>query len=352
MDLSDADLWAPLIGLGGGLLLGLAARRGRFCTLGAIEDALYADDWNRIRMWAVALAVAISGTFLLDAGGILDLSATLYSRTTWSPVASILGGLIFGYGMAIAGNCGYGALARFGGGDLRSLVIVLVMGLSAYAVLSGPLAPLRVAIFAVEPSSDPVGAVGYAHAISGKLGVAPLVPAFAIAALIGAWALANRAFRQSNTHLLWGGVVGLAIVSAWAGTSLLARHSFDLVTIESHSFTSPVGEALLYLMTASTGDGPGFAIGSVLGVVLGALLGSLSKGQFRWEACDDPGELGRQILGGALMGVGGVLALGCSVGQGLTAFSTLAFSAPLVLAAIAAGAALGLRQLIQGFALR
>ena len=117
----------------------------------------------------------------------------------------------------------------------------------------------------------------------------------------------------------------------------------------SHSFTAPVGDMLLYLMTSS-GGGLGFGIGSVAGVILGAVLGSWSLGHFQWEACDDARELGRQIFGAALMGVGGVTALGCSVGQGLTAFATLAWSAPVTLAAIGVGAALGLRYLIRGFA--
>ncbi|MFK7942323.1 MAG: YeeE/YedE family protein [Paracoccaceae bacterium] len=348
MDLIEINLIetvaaGPLIGLLGGLVLGLAARRGRFCTLGAIEDALYGQDWDRIRMWGLALAVAILGTFVSAHLGMVDISESLYARQGWNPVASILGGLIFGYGMAIAGNCGYGALARLGGGDLRSLVIVIVTGVSAYLIQLGPLAPLRVYLF---PAADPGKSHGYAHFIGENFGFAPLVPAVLVAAGLAAVALVG--LRAKPREMFWGAMVGLAITSGWIGTSLLAEHSFDVVVVESHSFTAPLGETLLFLMTGSAG-GLNFAVGSVTGVVLGALLGSISKGHFRWEACDDPGELGRQILGGFLMGIGGVLALGCSVGQGLTAFSTLAFSAPFVLAAIVAGAALGLRQLIQGF---
>ncbi len=349
MDWLDSQFLSPAIGLIGGLLLGLAARRGRFCTLGAIEDALYGNSWNRIRMWAVALAVAISGTFVLAHVGIVDLSVSLYARFVWNPVASILGGLVFGYGMAIAGNCGYGALARLGGGDLRSFVIVIVTGISAYLVLSGPLAPVRILLFAPEPSAPGV-ASGYAHALADAVGAAPVLPAFGVSLLLLLWALSDRHFRASVNEIFWASVVGLAITSAWLGTSLLAKHSFNVITVESHSFTAPLGETLLFLMIAS-GGGLSFAVGSVIGVVLGACLGSISKGHFRWEACDDPSELGRQMFGGVLMGVGGVLAIGCSVGQGLTAFSTLAFSAPVVLASIFAGAAIGLRQLIQGLRL-
>lgn len=347
MDWADHALALPAVGLVGGVMLGLAARCGRFCTLGAIEDALYGADLKRVRMWAMALAVAILGTFTLASAGALDLSATLYAQTSWNPIASVVGGLIFGYGMAIAGNCGYGALARLGGGDLRSLVIVMVMGISAYAVLSGPLAGLRVALFPIEAAAHG-SSPGYAHLVGGALGTGPLVPALLASLAIGAWALTDPDFRAARTQIMWSTVAGLAIVSAWAGTTFLAANSFDIVAIESHAFTAPVGETLLYLMTASAGA-PGLAIGSVVGVVLGAVIGSIRQGHFRWEACDDPQELGRQILGGALMGIGGILALGCSVGQGLTAFSTLAYSAPVTLAAIVAGAALGLRHLIRGF---
>lgn len=347
MDWSDWGLMPPLVGLAGGVLLGLAARRGRFCTLGAIEDALYADSWHRIRMWAIALAVSITGTFLLAEMGTVQLGETLYSRTVWNPIASIAGGLIFGYGMAIAGNCGYGALARLGGGDLRSLLIVIAMGVAAYIILSGPLSLLRV--FLVRPEIiDQPEPVGYAHLVAKAIGLSPLWPALFVAISLAAWALSDRDFIARRANVFWGVVVGLAVTSGWAGTGYLSQNSFDVVPTESHSFTAPVGETLLYLMTAS-GGGISFAIGSVVGVVLGALIGSISKGHFRWEACDDAQELGRQIWGGALMGVGGVLALGCSVGQGLSAFSVLSFSAPIVLVSIFIGAALGLRQLIRGF---
>lgn len=347
MDWLPSPVASALVGLFGGILLGLAARRGRFCTLGAIEDALYGGDWDRVRMWALALAIAISGTFLLAEVGVLDLSTTIYARFEWNPIGSILGGLIFGYGMAIAGNCGYGALARFGGGDLRSFMIVLVTGISAYITISGPLALARVTVFPNELTETEAPA-GYAQLLGETLSLPAIVPALIIALLLASWAFGARSFRTSRTGILWSMVVGLAIISGWAGSAWIAADSFDAITVGSHTFTAPLGETLIYLMTSS-GGGLGFAVGSVTGVILGALIGSISKGHFRWEACDDPGELGRQILGGALMGVGGVLALGCSVGQGLTAFSTLTYSAPIVLLSIFIGAAVGLRQLIRGF---
>ena len=145
----DGNELSALIGLVGGILLGLAARMGRFCTLGAIEDATYGGSQIRIRMWAIALGLSIISVHFLSNFGLINSLESLYLSTEWDPYSSIVGGLLFGYGMAICGNCGYGALARLGGGDLRSFVIVLVMGVSAYITISGPLAKTRVSLFPV-----------------------------------------------------------------------------------------------------------------------------------------------------------------------------------------------------------
>ncbi|TNF57740.1 MAG: YeeE/YedE family protein [Rhodobacteraceae bacterium] len=338
---------AALVGLLGGVLLGLAARIGRFCTLGAIEDALYSSDDRRLRMWAVAIGVAILGTQSAIGAGLLDPGVSPYLDQRWNPLGTIVGGLMFGYGMALSGNCGYGALARLGGGDLRSFVIVLVMGLSTYVAMSGPLAQLRVTLFPViEGSAHLQGALTPLRAAFGE---AAWIAAASIGLVLVGFALTSRAMRASPSHVIWGAVVGLAIVSGWLGTQWIADHGFAAEPIQSHSFAAPLGDTMFYLMTAS-GTALSFSVGSVTGVVLGAFLGSLRKGRFRWEACEDPRELRRQMLGAALMGPGAVLAVGCSVGQGLSAFSLLAYSAPVACLAIFAGAALGLRQLIVGFA--
>ncbi len=131
LDVFSEPTLVALIGLFGGILLGLAARIGRFCALGAIEDLFYGENTLRLRMWGIAIGVSIIGTFGLSATGLVDLGDTLFLSRNWNPIASIFGGLVFGYGMALAGNCGYGALARLGGGDIRSLLIVIVMGISA-----------------------------------------------------------------------------------------------------------------------------------------------------------------------------------------------------------------------------
>ena len=337
-----------LTGLAGGLLLGLAARMGRFCTLGAIEDALYGGSILLLRMWGVALGVAICGSFALAAGDLLSMESVHYLSIRWLPAASVLGGLVFGYGMALAGTCGFGAVARLGGGDLRSFVIVLVMAVSTYVVLSGPLAPLRAWAFPQEALLPGEAVPGIAHRLSGLTGLPVSAVGLAVGGALLAGSLGCRAVWVKPMQVFWAAAVGLGVVIGWAGTAYVARTGFAGLSPVSHSFAAPLGESVLWWMTGSARP-LSFAVGSVAGVWCGAFLGSLIKGHFRWEACEDPRELRRQIVGAALMGGGAVVAVGCSVGQGLSAFSLLAFSGPVTLAAIFAGAALGLRQLIAGF---
>jgi uncharacterized membrane protein YedE/YeeE len=263
------------------------------------------------------------------------------------PAASIFGGLMFGYGMALAGNCGFGALARLGGGDLRAFVIVLVMGMAAAATLGGPFAYARIWLFPPVPGDGMLHSA--AHDLATLTGLAPVTIGMAIGAMILIAAVAPARMRAARKSIGWGVVVGLAIVSGWAGTQWIADTGFDGLRVMSHTFSAPLAESIFFAMTAS-GSSLSFGVGSVAGIWIGAFTGSLIKGHFRWEACEDPRELRRQIAGAALMGVGAVLAMGCSIGQGLSAISVLAYSAPLVMAGIFTGAGIGLRQLITGFA--
>lgn len=345
MDTIPPGVLAAFAGLLGGLVLGLAARLGDFCTLGALESAVYGADQRRLRLWGVVLGVAIIGTFAAEAIGLAEPTATFYHTIAWSPAASILGGLIFGYGMAMAGNCGFGALVRFGGGDLRSLVVVVVIGIFAFVTLSGPLAPLRSAIF---PQTDATGPQGIAHWLAAGSGLPPLVFALAFGLAALGWALSHAPLRRNGAKIAWGVAAGLAVVWCFVATTWIADASFGEIGVEGPSFTAPLGRTIIFFMT-STAGGITFSVGLIAGVLAGAFSGSLIRGLFRWEACEDPRELGRQVSGAALMGIGGTLALGCSVGQGITAMATLAFSAPVTLAAIVAGGMFGLRQLIGGY---
>jgi len=339
---------AAVSGVVGGAALGLAARLGHFCMMGAVEDAVYGGDLARMRMLAFAAGTAILATHALIALGALDPDATLYLRTGWSPMAAVLGGLMFGYGMAQVGTCGFGTLARLGGGDLRALLMMLVMGMAGYATLAGPLSGLRTLL--APPEMMATGQASLADWFGQMAGVPAMVPA-ALIGLAFLWlALSDRAISRRPGGFAWALVVGLAIAFAWAATSFAGATGFDIVPVEAFSFVAPLGETVLYTMTEPELSVPSFAIASVIGVVGGAALGSLWRGEHRWEACDDARELRRQLAGAALMGVGGVLAVGCSVGQGLSALSVLSTSAPVVILSIFAGARLGLFVLVEGMA--
>jgi len=345
MEALNADTVAALCGFAGGLVLGFAARWGRFCTLKAIEDAMLGSDLSGLRMWGLAIAVAIAGTHALDHAGLIDISASFYVAAPTSLIGTVIGGLIFGLGMALVGTCGFGTLARMGGGDLKSVVTFLIMGISAYATLRGATAYLRVALFSgPEQRETPAS---FAASVASSADFSLHSAAYLIAALLLVACLSSRIFRGQHKKLFVGTLVGLAIVWGWFSTGVLAADPFDPHPLESYTFSAPLGETVIYAMTMS-GSSLKFGIGAVLGVVSGAAITSLIQGHFRWEACDDAREMRRQILGGFLMGFGGVTALGCTVGQGLTAASVLAWSAPLALGSIFIGAWFGLNYLITG----
>lgn len=340
-------LSAALAGLVGGLLLGLAGGYSRFCTLGALEDAMYAQNYDRLRMWALGLAISIAAVFGLAELGAVNITESIYFSFEWNPWASVVGGLMFGYGMALSGNCGFGALVRTAGGDMRSFVIVLVMAVSAYMAMGGPTAAIRDYLFP-NILFDGDTPQGLAHLVGRMMSASPLLPALAIAAVLAVLAFSGGKFRRDGTMILGGTLVGLAVVSGWWATTYLAANGFEPVPVGSHTYVAPLGDTVFYLMT-STGSSLNFGIGSVAGVLVGGFIGAKIKGRFRWEACDDPSELRRQIFGAFLMGTGGVIALGCSIGQGITAMSALSYGAPVVLVSIFIGSSIGLRQLIRGF---
>ncbi len=341
-----------LLGAGLGLVLGLTARLAHFCTLGAIADVHVAGDYRRIRAWMLAVAVAMLGAQGMHAGGLIDLHDSIYLTPDFGWLGAILGGLTFGFGMALAGTCGYGTLVRLGGGDLRSFVVFLVLGITAYMTLRGLTGLGRVGF--VEPTNldlSEVGGQGLVDLAAWATGIAQerlqLPIALTVVAALLVYCLGERRFRASPRNVLAGLVIGVTVAAGWAVTGVLGADDFAPQPLESLSFVTPLGESLVYLMTFS-GSTVNFGIGAVGGVIVGAWLGSLKRGEFRIEAFDDGKEMLRHIAGAALMGVGGVLALGCTVGQGITGLSTLSLGAPIALLAIFTGAGLGLRYLEEG----
>ncbi len=337
-----------LLGLALGLALGFVARRGRFCTLGALEDALYGADTRRLRMWLLAMAVAIAGTQTLLLAGEFDLSRSIYvtPRLEWGGL--VIGGLLFGLGMALVGTCGMGTLLRLGGGDLRSFVVFLVMAVTAMATLRGFLGLARIRI--VEPLTAGLPGVTSQRLpdLLGLTGAGAAALAFAVAGLIAALAFAVKggSLLRARRHVFTGIAVGVLVTAGWWATGIAGFDEFESRRVESFTFVAPLGDTVLYTML-TTALQPDFPVGAVIGVTLGSFVATRVAGQFRWEMPDDRREMGRHILGAALMGFGGVTALGCTVGQGLTGASTLAVGSFLAIGSIVLGARIGLYWLVE-----
>lgn len=349
MSPGESAWFLPVAGLLAGAVMGFAARRFHFCTLSALERHWYAGDSVGVRMWVLAAAVAIAFTQALVWFGLAEPELSFYLRTDFALAGAVLGGVAFGFGMALVGTCGFGALVRTGGGSLRSLVVLIVLGISAMATQIGILADIRLATFellSIDLSfagDQSIGAV-----LSALIGqdVHLVVVGLTLLALL-TWVFWDRSFAQRPERLLAAIAIGAAIAFGWAVTTYAHYHSFDPVSVKSASFVMPVAETILRA-AVSTGGFPDFAVWVVIGVVAGSTLCACLRKDVRWEACDDARELSRHMLGGFLMGAGGVFALGCTIGQGITAFSALAVSAPVVILSIAVGARMGLAYLIEG----
>ncbi|PJK30182.1 YeeE/YedE family protein [Minwuia thermotolerans] len=345
----DSEWWLPVGGVAVGAIIGAAARHDRFCTLAALERHWYAADSTGVRTWVLAAAFAIVATQALVLGGVIDLSGSFYLTTEFGWTGAILGGLAFGFGMALVGTCGFGALVRLGGGSLRSLIVLVALGLSALAAQRGMLAIVR--IHAVDDLAIDLGFAGdqsLGAIASAAAGADLRLPvAVAAAALLFGWVFADPGYRRRTGHILTAALVGLGITVGWAITATVSESAMAPVQIESASFVAPLGDTILHVI-AFTGVLPDYGVGLVVGVVLGAALVAWRRHDVRWEACDDARELGRHLMGGALMGVGGVLALGCTIGQGMSAASLLTLSAPVTMASIIIGARLGLAYLLEG----
>ncbi len=344
MDEIPAHLVRFALGMAGGAVLGYAGRRGRFCTLGAIEDAVYAADWTRLRAWAFAAALAIALTQTMALAGVVDLDRSIYLGAEIGWLGAIVGGLMFGFGMALVGTCSYGTLLRCGGGDLRAVVVFLVIAVAAYAAMRGLTGIGRVIL--IEPfrlDAASIGGPSLAGA-SGRAGTVAVAAALVAALLIFALWRGQLVARRSLA--LAGATIGAVVVFGWWVTGVAGDDPFDPMRVESFSFVAPLGETLVFVMAAS-GARVDFMEGSVIGVLAGALLAARRAGEFRWEAYDDAREMKRHLAGATLMGTGGITALGCTIGQGLTGISTLSLASLLAIGAIFAGARAGLYWLVE-----
>jgi len=338
-----------LCGVAAGGLMGVAGRAGRFCTLAMLEDAFFASDMRRLKSFALAAAVALILTQFLATFGLVNLSESIYLTSSIGLGGAIIGGLMFGVGMALVGTCGFGTLVQIGGGNLRAIIVYLVLGISALAAMRGLTEFVRLTF--IDPLSLrlPKGtAQGLDSLLAPLFGGGSRVFIVAIAAFgLLVWSLADAQLIRSPRRLLSGLAVGIAIAFGWFATGWLSHDEFDPNRLASLTFVAPLADSILYVATLS-GSKVDFGIGSVAGVVLGSFVVAIFSGDFRWEACDDARELKRHMVGALLMGTGGIMSMGCTIGQGLSAFSTLAVSAPLTMVAIACGARLGLEFTMTG----
>lgn len=334
-----------LLGFLLGAALELAGRWGRFCTLGAIEDAVYGNDTRRLRSWLLATAVAIAGVHALEAFAGLELSRSIYTGSDLAWGGAIVGGLMFGVGMALVGTCGYGTLLRLGGGDLKALVTFLVMALAAMMTMRGAIGPVRLWTTDLL-TSELASASQRLPALLGFSKWGLTTAALGVAAALAALAFANAAFARSPRSIFTGAAIGAIVVLGWWSTGIAGFDLFETRRVELFSFVAPLGETLLYFMLSS-GLRPDFPVGAVLGVIAGAFAASKVSGEFRWEAPDDAREMRRHLLGALLMGVGGIAALGCTIGQGVTGMSTLALGSLLAVTSILVGARIGLYILVE-----
>jgi uncharacterized membrane protein YedE/YeeE len=335
-----------LLGFGLGVALGAVARRGRFCTLGAIEDAVYANDTRRIRAWILAAAVAIVGVHGLELWGGLDLARSIYTGPLIEWGGAIIGGLLFGLGMALAGTCGFGTLLRLGGGDLKAFVTFLVMALTAMMTMRGFVGLARIRL--TDPLTFDLAASASQRLpqLIGLTGSLVSIGAMAFGAAVAIAVCAHAGFRKSVKPVATGVGIGLLVVLGWWATGVVGFDAFEARRVESFSFVAPLGDTLLYLMLSS-GVRPDFPVGAVFGVIVGAFLAARGAGEFRWETPDGAGEMLRHLLGAFLMGAGGIAALGCTIGQGVTGLSTLSLGSFLAIASIVAGARIGLYWLVE-----
>ena len=342
-----------------GIAFGATANKTNFCTMGGVSDMVLMGDTTRFRAWMLAIAVAILGTQALHMMEMIDLTLSpadggaIYLTSSLGWPGAILGGLLFGYGMTMAGGCGNKTLVRIGGGNLKSIIVFLVMGVVAYMTLRGLIGLARLELeafntdltqFGLESQSmvEILAALVGAETESLRLGVTLV---FAVA-IIG-YCFKNAEFRSSPTDIIGAVIIGLLVPVGWYITGVLGSDDFEPTPLFSFTFVAPSAESIQYLMTF-TGASINFGIAAVGGVIVGSFLMALATKSFHIEAFSGADDMKSHLLGAIMMGIGGVIALGCTIGQGLTGMSTLALGSLIALASIIFGAVWGLKTLEEG----
>lgn len=350
----NAVLWLTFAAA---FLFGAIGQKTHFCTMGAVSDIVNMGDWSRMRMWLLAIGVAILGAGGLDMAGLIDLDKSIYRTPAFTWLSYLVGGLSFGIGMVLASGCGSKTLIRIGGGNLKSLVVFLVLGFSAYVTMRGLLGVFRVNW--LEKASIAMPGGQDIPALLAGAGLAPetagLLAVLGIGGGLTAFCLLRRDFWTLD-NLLGGLGSGLLVVAVWyvsGHIGFVAEHPDTLEEaflatnsgrMESLTFVAPVAYTMeLLMLWSDTSRTVTLAIASVLGVIAGSFAWSLATRSFRWEGFASVEDTATHLIGAVLMGFGGVVAMGCTVGQGITGVSTLALGSFVTLAAIIAGSVAALK---------
>lgn len=344
------------------VIMGAVANKTNFCTMGAVSDWINIGDTGRMRAWVFAMALALTGVIALEAGGVVNLSGETfppYRTANFAWLRYLVGGLMFGIGMTLASGCGNKTLVRVGSGNLKSLTVLLIAMIASYLMLWTPfyekLFHPWVSATAIDLAQRGVTTQEVGSVISGMFGMQPsraLNFAVAAAFAIGMFAFVFKSadFRGNADNILGGAVIGLAVVAGWyltgGGPGQAWKEYADMATevpsrvqVQSYTFISPMGDSVRYLMNPGKLSLVNFGVMALAGVIAGSLLYALATRSFRIEWFASFKDFANHAVGGVLMGVGGVLSMGCTVGQAITGISTLAVGSILTFLAIVIGAA-------------
>ncbi len=346
-----------LLGAAVGAAFGWIASRSNFCTMGAVSDVVNFGDWTRMRQWFLAVATAVLGVGILVAFGWFDPAYSFYTLPRLSLSGAIVGGLLFGVGMTLASGCTSKNLVRLGGGNLKAVVVLIFLALAAIAAMKGALVPLHQGLselwVVALPTRQDLGSM-LAAATGWAAPTATLLAALAVSAALAGLAWWPRGERAPQVW--WGLPIGLCVVAGWVVTAVIGYVPEHPETLEpafigtrsgraeSLSMVAPYADLVELFAYAQLISRPWtFGLGVVVGMAVGAWLEALQRGRVRIELFVDGADFVRHAIGAILMGFGGVLAIGCTIGQALSGVSTLAIGSFVVWAAIVAGAAVTMK---------
>ena len=332
------------LGFAIGLTFGVVGLISGFCLMSSLRDWWTANDGRKARSFALAIAVAILGTQFLAGAGLVDIAKSLYLQPSFSVPVMFAGGLLFGIGMVLSNGCASRALVLLGKGNLRSLVVITVIGIAAQMTLKGLLAPARLAFIQWTQTASSAVSLPDLLATAGiDESAARIAVALIVSGALLIFAFSDRQFRRTPGQIVAGLLIGLLVPAGWAATGWLGADDFNPIPVTSLTFVSPLADSVQYVML-STGMTLNFGIALVAGVLTGSVVTAVLTGRFQLEGYSSPSHMVRSISGAALMGIGGAMAYGCSIGQGLTGISTLALPSFVAMAGIVTGAAVAIRR--------